>query len=250
MHLCYLDLEMQFLVFVQLFVVLHVQLLLSQLWPLIRQNVSLGAQDLSGFQVGPYTGDISSEMILECGGTWTLIGHSERRGLHRESQAEILQKLQAANRVGLKTILCVGETLADRKNGSAVEKVLGQLDILMEANDSALFDNLSIAYEPIWAIGTGETASPSDAQSMHARIREKISCISDNMGNNLRILYGGSVSADNCGSFLNEEDIDGVLVGVMNGRRKKFRWTASSCRCTKARSRPLLMSARCPKAPK
>ena len=186
---------------------------LSQLRALIRKNVSLGAQDLSAFEVGPYTGDISSEMILECGGTWTLIGHSERRALHRESEAVVLQKLQAAKRVGLKTILCVGETLEDRKSGSAVEKVLGQLDILMEADDSALFDNLSIAYEPIWAIGTGETASPSDAQSMHARIREKISCISDNMGNNLRILYGGSVSADNCGSFMKEEDIDGVLVG-------------------------------------
>ena len=186
---------------------------LTQLRPLIRQNVSLGAQDLSGFQGGPYTGDISSQMILECGGTWTLIGHSERRSLHRESQAEILQKLQAANRVGLKTILCVGETLADRKNGSAVEKVLGQLDVLTEANDSALFDNLSIAYEPIWAIGTGETARPSDAQSIHARIREKVSSLSDSLGDHLKILYGGSVSGDNCGSFLKEDDIDGVLVG-------------------------------------
>ena len=186
---------------------------LSQLRALIRKNVSLGAQDLSAFEVGPYTGNVSSEMILECGGTWALIGHSERRALHRESQAEILQKLQAANRVGLKTILCVGETLEDRKSGSALEKVLGQLDILVEASDSALFDNLSIAYEPIWAIGTGETASPSDAQSMHSRIREKVSSLSDNPRDNLKILYGGSVSADNCSSFLNEGDIDGVLVG-------------------------------------
>ena len=188
-------------------------ILLTQLRALIRKNVSLGAQDLSAFEVGPYTGDISSEMILECGGTWTLIGHSERRALHRESEALVLQKLQAAKRVGLKTILCVGETLEDRKSGSAVEKVLGQLDLLIEANDSALFDNLSIAYEPIWAIGTGETASPLDAQSMHAQIREKVSCISGTLGDNLRILYGGSVSADNCGSFLKEGDIDGVLVG-------------------------------------
>jgi triosephosphate isomerase len=186
---------------------------LTQLQALIRKNVSLGTQDLSALEVGPYTGDISSEMILECGGTWTLIGHSERRALHRESQANLLRKLKAASRVGLKTILCVGETLEDRKSGSAVEKVLGQLDILMEANDSALFDNLSIAYEPIWAIGTGETASPSDAQSMHARIREKISCIRDKMLDDVRILYGGSVSADNCGSFMKEGDIDGVLVG-------------------------------------
>ena len=186
---------------------------LTQLRPLIRKNFSLGAQDLSAFGVGPHTGDISSEMILECGGTWTLIGHSERRALHRESEAEVLQKLQAAHRAGLKTILCVGETLEERKGGSAVEKVLGQLDVLIQANDLVSFNNLSIAYEPIWAIGTGETASPSDAQSMHARIREKISCISDNMGDNLRILYGGSVSADNCGSFMKEGDIDGVLVG-------------------------------------
>ena len=95
---------------------------LSQLRALIRKNVSLGAQDLSAFEVGPHTGDISSEMILECGGTWTLIGHSERRALHRESEAEIFQKLQAAQRAGLKTILCVGETLEDKKGGSAVEK--------------------------------------------------------------------------------------------------------------------------------
>ncbi len=186
---------------------------LTQLQALLRKNVSLGAQDLSTFEVGPYTGDISSEMILECGGTWTLIGHSERRALHQEGQAEILQKLQAANRVGLKTILCVGETLDHRRSGSAEEAVLSQLDILIEANDSTLFDNLTIAYEPIWAIGTGQTASPSDAQSMHARIREKILSLSDALGDNLRILYGGSVSADNCGSFLNEDDIDGVLVG-------------------------------------
>ena len=186
---------------------------LTQLQALLRKNVSLGAQDLSTFEVGPYTGDISSEMILECGGTWTLIGHSERRALHQEGQAEILQKLQAANRVGLKTILCVGETLDHRRSGSAAEAVLSQLDILIEANDSTLFDNLTIAYEPIWAIGTGQTASPSDAQSMHARIREKILSLSDVLGDNLRILYGGSVSADNCGSFLNEDDIDGVLVG-------------------------------------
>ena len=186
---------------------------LTQLRALIRKNVSLGAQDLSAFEVGPYTGNISSEMILECGGTWALIGHSERRALHRESQAEVLQKLQAANRAGLKTILCVGETLADRKSGYAVEKVLDQLDVLKEANDSTLFDNLSIAYEPIWAIGTGETASPSDAQSMHERIREKVSSLGDTLGENLRILYGGSVSAHNCGPFLKERDIDGVLVG-------------------------------------
>ena len=186
---------------------------LTQLRALIRKNVSLGAQDLSAFEVGPYTGNISSEMILECGGTWTLIGHSERRALHRESQAEVLQKLQSANRAGLKTILCVGETLADRKSGYAVEKVLDQLDILREANDLALFDNLSIAYEPIWAIGTGETASPSDAQLMHERIREKVSSLGVTLGKNLRILYGGSVSAHNCGSFLQEGDIDGVLVG-------------------------------------
>tara|TARA_B100000886_G_C20395216_1_gene480034 strand:+ start:404 stop:1150 length:747 start_codon:yes stop_codon:yes gene_type:complete len=186
---------------------------LFQLQALIRKNVALGAQDLSAFEAGPYTGDISSEMILECGGTWTIIGHSERRALYRESEDAVLQKLQAANRVGLKTILCVGETLEDRRSGSAVEKVLGQLDILIQANDSALIKNLSIAYEPIWAIGTGETARPSDAQSMHARIREKVSCLSDTLGDNLRILYGGSVSADNCGSFLKEMDIDGVLVG-------------------------------------
>lgn len=186
---------------------------LTQLQALLRKNVSLGAQDLSTFEVGPYTGEISSEMILECGGTWTLIGHSERRALHQEGQAEILQKLQAANRVGLKTILCVGETLDHRRSGLAAEAVLSQLDILIEANDSTLFDNLTIAYEPIWAIGTGQTASPSDAQSMHARIREKILSLSDALGDNLRILYGGSVSADNCGSFLNEDDIDGVLVG-------------------------------------
>ena len=204
-------------------------ILLTQLRALIRKNVSLGAQDLSAFEVGPYTGDISSEMILECGGTWTLIGHSERRALHRESEAVVLQKIQAAKRLGLKTILCVGETLEDRKSGSAVEKVLGQLDLLIEANDSALFDNLSIAYEPIWAIGTGETASPLDAQSMHAQIREKVSCINDTLGDNLRILYGGSVSADNCGSFLKEGDIDGVLVGGSSLNGSEFEKIVRIC---------------------
>ena len=180
---------------------------LTQLRALIRQNVSLGAQDLSALQVGPYTGDISSEMILECGGTWTLIGHSERRALHRESEAEVLQKLQAANRVGLKTILCVGETLEDRKSGSAVEKVLGQLDILMEANDSALFDNLSIAYEPIWAIGTGKTCEAKDANKICSLIRKLIGY------DDVIIQYGGSVKPNNIDEIMSMSDIDGVLVG-------------------------------------
>ena len=187
---------------------------LTQLQALLRKNVSLGAQDLSNFEVGPYTGEISSEMILECGGTWTLIGHSERRALRQEGQAEILQKLQAANRVGLKTILCVGETLDHRKSGLAVEAVLSQLDVLIEANDSTLFDNLTIAYEPIWAIGTGKVPSLDDIKKTHGSIRALLSKIKGkDASQRMRVLYGGSVKPGNAKDIFSLEDVDGALVG-------------------------------------
>lgn len=202
---------------------------LTQLQSLAGEYASLGAQDLSELEDGPYTGDISSRMIRESGATWSLIGHSERRALHKEGKAQILRKLQSALRVRIKPILCVGETLADRQDGQAFEAVSEQLEVLASLNELGTIDNLCIAYEPIWAIGSGRTASPADAQSMHVLIREKVGSMGLASTDNLRIVYGGSVSAENCCSFLNEDDIDGVLVGGASLNVPEFKKIVKIC---------------------
>jgi len=149
---------------------------------------------------------LQDEKIMFC-----IVGHSERRMLFNEENEVIYKKITNLINNKIIPIICIGETLEEKEKNLTTKILEKQIDKCIPKISN--YKNSIIAYEPIWAIGTGETASPSDAQSMHARIREKISCISDNMGDNLRILYGGSVSADNCGSFMKEGDIDGVLVG-------------------------------------
>jgi triosephosphate isomerase len=162
-------------------------------------------------QSGAYTGEVAAQMLADVGCQWTLIGHSERRQYHAESDDLLQAKLAAAVAAGLKPVLCVGETLEQRENGEAQSVVAGQLRGALE-NQLSLA-SLVIAYEPVWAIGTGLTASPQQAQEMHAFIREKLAAIDGGEPGATRIVYGGSVKAGNAAELFGQQDIDGALVG-------------------------------------
>jgi triosephosphate isomerase (TIM) len=171
----------------------------------------IGGQDVHFAGKGAHTGSISAEMLLDAGATLTIVGHSERRDEQRESDAEVKAKAEAALSCGVNVILCVGESLAARQRGVAVETVLAQLDgSLPELADSA---ELSLAYEPIWAIGTGEIPTASEIADMHAAIRSRLLDRYDEPGKRVRILYGGSVKAANAVEIFAIADVDGALVG-------------------------------------
>jgi triosephosphate isomerase len=173
--------------------------------------VSVGAQDCSHLQSGAYTGEVAPQMLRDLGCDWTLVGHSERRQYHAESDDLLQAKLAAAVAAGLKPVLCVGETIDQRENGEAETVVAGQLATALAHQPSLA--GLVVAYEPVWAIGTGLTATPAQAQDMHAFIRAQLAGIEGVDGAATRILYGGSVKPDNAAALFAEADIDGALVG-------------------------------------
>jgi triosephosphate isomerase len=171
---------------------------------------AIGGQDVHEAGSGAPTGCISAEMLLDAGATLTIVGHSERREAQRENDSEVKAKAEAALSCGLAVILCVGESLAVREAGGAMEKVLAQLDgSLPDHADSA---GLAIAYEPIWAIGTGKVPTMDEIGEMHAAIRRKLG-ERYGEGDQMRILYGGSVKASNADEIFNVPDVDGALVG-------------------------------------
>lgn len=171
--------------------------------------ITWGAQDVSLHEQGAYTGEVAPAMLVDFGCTWVLCGHSERRAMHAESSAQVAAKAANAQAAGLTPIVCVGETLADRETGNA-ECVIGdQLDPVLALGASVLAQ-LVIAYEPIWAIGTGRTATPAQAQAMHAVIR---AALAHRGAPDTRILYGGSVKPANAAELFAQPDIDGALVG-------------------------------------
>jgi len=171
---------------------------------LAGSGIALGGQDCHAAPKGPYTGDISAEMLADLGCSHVILGHSERRHGHGETDAEVRDKIAAAWRAGLVAILCVGETQAQRQAGDAVETVMSQLAGSIPCAATAA--KLVIAYEPVWAIGTGLTATTEDIAAMHADIRRRTP-------NGIRILYGGSVNAGNCSTILTLPEVDGALVG-------------------------------------
>lgn len=173
----------------------------------------LGAQDLSAHDQGAHTGEVSGAMLVDCGCQYVLVGHSERRADHHESNQVVAAKFMAAQRAGLIPIVCLGETLAQREAGQTDEVVLGQLDAVIAVAGIQSFERAVIAYEPVWAIGTGKTATPDQAQSVHASIRARIRDNSDIISGQLRVIYGGSVKPDNAEEILSREDIDGGLIG-------------------------------------
>ncbi|WP_334170515.1 triose-phosphate isomerase [Sinomonas sp.] len=177
-------------------------------------KVVYGGQDLSPFDSGAYTGDISGAFLAKLGCTYALVGHSERRTLHGETDEELNAKTKAAYRHGLVPVLCVGEGLEIRQAGHHVEHTLAQLRADVEGLTVEQASSLVVAYEPVWAIGTGEVAGPEDAQEMCAAIRAELSSIfGDDAARGARLLYGGSVKAANAAAILGQPDVDGVLVG-------------------------------------
>ncbi len=174
--------------------------------------VAIAAQNVHPKEQGAYTGEISAGMIKDAGATWTLIGHSERRQHFAESDELVAEKLDAALKGGLKPIVCVGETLSQREAGDTLRVVRLQVDAVSPLLATAS-GALAIAYEPVWAIGTGRNASPTDAEEVHLAIRSWLVERDSELGRRVRILYGGSVKPDNAASLLASPNVDGALVG-------------------------------------
>lgn len=176
------------------------------------QDIGVGGQDCHATANGAFTGDISAPMLLDAGADFTIIGHSERRAMHGESDPIVRAKAEAAQDAGLSVIVCVGETEAERDAGSAVAVVTGQLDGSLPRGENAAA-KLSVAYEPVWAIGTGRVPSVEDVAAMHAAIRTCLGEIYGDEGTEVRILYGGSVNAGNAAELLGVAEVGGALVG-------------------------------------
>ncbi|RLA37212.1 MAG: triose-phosphate isomerase [Gammaproteobacteria bacterium] len=175
--------------------------------------IALGAQDLSEHAAGAYTGEVAGPMLADYGCRFVIIGHSERRAFHGEDNALVARKMTAAQAVGLTPIACVGETLEERESG-ATEAVIGrQIDALLDGPGVGALADAVVAYEPVWAIGTGLTATPDQAQAVHAFIRNRISARDATVAAGLRILYGGSVKGANAPELFTMDDIDGGLIG-------------------------------------
>ncbi len=176
-------------------------------------EIALGAQELSEHKNGAYTGEVSAEMLLTVGVSFVIIGHSERRQHHFETDQRVNNRAKTAIEAGLSPIICVGETLAQRESGETQNLIKSQISGALQGFSVDDFKNLSIAYEPVWAIGTGKTASPEMAEEVHSFIREQIAEINNEASENTPILYGGSVKPDNAAKLLSQPNIDGALVG-------------------------------------
>jgi triosephosphate isomerase (TIM) len=179
-----------------------------------RLEIRHGAQDLSVHDSGAYTGEISGAFLAKLGCTYVAVGHSERREHHAETDDIVGAKIRAAYRHGLTPIFCCGEGLEIRQNGTHVEHVLGQVEAALAGLPVEQARSLVVAYEPIWAIGTGEVATPEDAQEVCAAIRTKLAELySGDTADGIRILYGGSVKSGNVAAIMAGDDVDGALVG-------------------------------------
>ena len=176
------------------------------------QRIGVGGQDCHAEESGAFTGDIAAPMLKDAGADFTIVGHSERRAMHGESNEIVRAKAEAAQNAGLGVILCVGETEAERDSGKAEEVVGDQLDGSLPRGKGAT-EKLSVAYEPVWAIGTGRVPSVEDVGAMHRSIRAKLKSIYGNKAKGIRILYGGSVKADNAAELLAADEVGGALVG-------------------------------------
>ena len=175
--------------------------------------IAFGAQDVSSNEKGAYTGEVSAAMLVDVGARDGLVGHSERRQYHAESSELVARKFLAARNAGLTPILCVGETLEQREAGQTEQVIAAQLEPVLALAGVQAFEAAVVAYEPVWAIGTGRTASPAQAQAVHAFIRGVVSAHDARIGDCLPLLYGGSVKPDNAAELFAQPDVDGGLVG-------------------------------------
>jgi triosephosphate isomerase len=176
-------------------------------------SIAVGAQNICDQDSGAYTGEISGTMLSGYGCKYAIVGHSERRSLYGESDELVARRYAAARRAGMTPILCVGELLEEREQGITEEVVGRQLDAVLDLEGIASFADAVIAYEPVWAIGTGKTASPEQAQEVHAFIRNKLAGLDATVAENIVIQYGGSVKGANATELFGMQDIDGGLIG-------------------------------------
>jgi len=197
---------------------------------LAGSSIAWGAQNLSEHSKGAYTGEVSASMLRDFGCSYVIVGHSERRSLYGESDQRVAAKFIAAQAGGLVPILCVGESLEEREAGITEQVVARQLDAVISAAGIGALANAIVAYEPVWAIGTGKTASPEQAQAVHAFIRSKIAGLDAAIADALVIQYGGSVKAANAAELLAQPDIDGGLIGGASLVAEEF---AAICQAAK-----------------
>jgi len=191
------------------------------------KNLSVGAQDCHPKPSGAHTGDLSAEMLADAGATAVIVGHSERRADHGETDALVRQKAEAAWRAGLRAIVCIGETQQQRDRGQTIEICGTQLAASLP--DGATADNLTIAYEPVWAIGTGHTPTTKDVEQVHRFIRDSLNSRFKGEGARMRILYGGSVKPSNAAELLAITNVDGALVGGASLKASDFLAIAAGC---------------------
>jgi triosephosphate isomerase (TIM) len=177
------------------------------------KNFAIGAQDVSEHETGAFTGEISASMLTDLGCKYVIVGHSERRQFHGESNELVARKAVRALEVGLSPIICVGETLIQRESGLAYQVLAEQLEAVLGKIDGEGSNPFVVSYEPVWAIGTGKTATPEMAQAVHSMLREMLNKKKPNLGTDTRILYGGSIKPENAMSLFSMSDIDGGLVG-------------------------------------
>lgn len=186
------------------------------------QAISLGAQDVAKEEAGAYTGEVSVSMLKDYACTYVIIGHSERRSFYGDTDELVAQKFAAAVKGGLKPILCVGELLEERESGNTELVVERQLQAVVDHSGVASLKDAVIAYEPVWAIGTGMTASPEQAQEVHAFIRGWLAKHDADVAQKIQILYGGSMNGSNAAELLSQEDIDGGLIGGASLKAEEF----------------------------
>ena len=186
-------------------------------------NIKIGAQNMHWEESGAYTGEVSAQMLKSIGVEYVIIGHSERRQYFNETDETVNKKIKSAFNVGLKPIVCVGESLEERESGKAVEKVTNQVKLALEGLTENQVEDVIIAYEPIWAIGTGKTATSEDANNMIKKIRQEISKLYGQIvAERVIIQYGGSVKASNSKELFSTSDIDGALVGGASLKSDEF----------------------------
>jgi len=187
---------------------------LAQVAGLVAHSpVRLGAQNVSHYDSGAYTGECAGSMLRDVGCEYVIVGHSERRALYGETSDIVAAKFMAAQRCGLTPVLCVGETLEQREQGGTEAVIDSQLDAVLEVAGIGALSRAVVAYEPVWAIGTGRTATPEQAQDVHRHIRSRLAARDADIAGGVQILYGGSVKGDNAGGLFSCPDIDGGLIG-------------------------------------
>ncbi len=187
-----------------------------------NSQVAYGAQNVSEKDNGAFTGEISATMLKDFACTYAIVGHSERRTLYNDTDELVAAKAAKAQAEGIVPIICVGESLQERESGETEAVVARQLDAVMNANGVASLTNAVIAYEPVWAIGTGKTATPEQAQAVHAFIRQRIAQQDATVAETIRILYGGSMKPENAAELVAQQDIDGGLIGGASLKAKDF----------------------------